>query len=298
MHHAEPADPIDDGVLPAGTAALVDLDPLSTIEVAGLLAGLTPEQRAIARRVRDDTVSGLGALLAGPVQDEPRSDGAQVSSASWVAGYLAAAPVVSSWMRDRAVPDDVIAATLGDLGRHLRLHRRHTGNVGLDAPQWLGAVLSGGLYQLGRLQFLLRRRRPDEDGLPVGSGPWVLDVHIPEAGPLTPDVVSDSFRRAVAFFDRHFPGQPAHLAVCSSWLLDPYLADHLPASSNIVAFQRRFTPFGAARDDELDALYFTFGARTLDALDNLPRNSALQRVVLDRIEAAGRWQVVSGLCRL
>ena len=99
---------------------------------------------------------------------------------------------------------------------------------------------------------------------------------------------------AAPFFAEHFPDQHVETAICASWLLDPYLAEHLAPTSNIVSFQRQFTPYGDLRDDELDALYFTFGTRSLDGLDKLPRRSSLQRVVLDRLDAGGRWHVAHG----
>jgi hypothetical protein len=145
-------------------------------------------------------------------------------------------------------------------------------------------VLTGSMYELGRLQFDLRRQQDD----------WVLDVHIPESGPLTPDAVKNSFDSAVTFFARHFPDKPVRAAVCESWLLDPYLAAHLSPTSNVVAFARMFTPVGEPRDDELDALYFTFGQRSLDNLNRLPRESSLQRLVLDRLAAGEQWHVVKG----
>ena len=213
---------------------------------------------------------------------------------SWVAGVLAAVPRVAAWMSDRGVDEAVIEATLADVGRHLRLRRSHTGELAFDAPWWQFAVLSGSLYQLGRLQFDLRRSRPEESALPVDPGPWVLDVHIPEAGPLTPDAVLASFEAAKAFFARHFPAQPVTVAVCASWLLDPHLLTALHPESNIVRFQRLFTAFGEPRDDQLDAVYFTFGRRSLDDLDRLPRATSLQRAVLDRLTAGERWTVVHG----
>jgi len=96
------------------------------------------------------------------------------------------------------------------------------------------------------------------------------------------------------FFARHFPKQPAQTAICNSWLLDPFLADHLPPTSNIVTFGQSFTPYGEPVDDDLDAVYFTFGVRSLEGIHSLPRRSSLQRLVLDRIASGGRWTRARG----
>lgn len=67
-----------------------------------------------------------------------------------------------------------------------------------------------------------------------------LDVHIPGAVPLDPEVCEDSYGRAQEFFDTYFPSPVRRVAVCSSWLLDDQLAEYLPATANIVRFQRAF----------------------------------------------------------
>ena len=258
-------------------AQILDLDSRTRTEVEELLARLTVQERAAAVALAGVIVSRTGTFPPGPVT-------AQVPGSVWVAAYVTAGPAVADWMSGRGIPTPVIAATLSDIGRHLRLHRRHTGRIGLDAPDWPSVVLSGSMYELGRLQFDLKRE-PDS---------WVLDVHIPDSGPLTPAAVGASFDSAVTFFARHFPDQPIRTAVCESWLLDPYLAEHLPPTSNIVSFARLFTPVGEPRHDEMDAVYFTFGQRSLDNLDRLPRDSSLQRLVLDRLAAGGQWSVVKG----
>lgn len=218
----------------------------------------------------------------------------EISGATWVAAVQQAAPVVGSWMRARRIPSTIVESTLADIDRHLRLHREHTGQVGFDAPWWLAEVLSGSLFQMGRLQFALRLLRRAETPPPGHSGRWLLDVHIPEAGPLTPSAVADSFDAAAPFFAEYFPEQPVDTAVCASWLLDPYLAQQLAPVSNIVRFQQMFIPYGEQRDDDLDALYFIFGTRNLAGLPLLPRESSLQRLVLERLESGERWHVAHG----
>jgi hypothetical protein len=274
-------------------AELTDIDPNTRSAVHALLGGMTDADRSDAATIRQALLAELGSFSSTWPEEIPPG-----SAAAWVSAVLGAVPAVADWMRAAGIPEPTIAATLGDVGRHLRLEHRNTGRAGFDAPVWMLAVMSGSLYQLGRLQYDLRRRHPLESVLPAGFGEWVLDVHIPEAGPLTPDAVAASLRRAVRFFGEHFLDRPVRAAVCASWLLDPYLGRHLDPSSNMVSFQRLFTAFGEPRDDQLDAVYFTFGQRSLDGLDRLPRRSSLQRLVLERLESGQRWQVVHGYLEL
>jgi len=274
-----------DGPIEPAVRRLLDLDDDSFRAAQDWLATATDADRRSADAVADGMRAWLGSFEPA---DRPSSP---AGGPAWVAACLAVGPEVADRMRRRGVPENVIEASLADVGRHIRLHRRHTGTFGVDAPWWMTEVLSGRLFQLGRLQFGIGVQgsvRP-----PVGTGTWVLHVHIPESGPLDPPAVAESFARAAEFFPTCFPDHPVSVAVCSSWLLDPYLAEHLPGS-NIARFARLFTPYGEPMDDENDALYFVFGRRSTERLDELPRRSSLQRLILDRIAAGGRWQRVRG----
>lgn len=219
-----------------------------------------------------------------------------IDELSWLAGLLRFIPKQLQGYRQRGIPDAIAAATLADIGRHLAISRTANGRFGLETWKWLTEQASGRLFQLGRLQFQLI---PGPEGLPgVNAAEAVLGVHIPEAGPLSPDAVQDSFEQATEFFRKYFPERPVRFAHCHSWLLDPYLLQHLPETSNISAFASRFTLYGDLFDSPEDAVYFTFRSRDLSRLSGLPRKSSLQRVVLERIDAGGSWQTAQGYLRL
>jgi hypothetical protein len=180
------------------------------------------------------------------------------------------------------------------MGLQLRINRRVHGHFGLDTWSWLTLHMAGNLFRLGRLQFhLIRSKHQDGPGgsLPYGSD-WILGVHIPEDGGLSPELVDASFTEARWFFPHYFPDKPATVATCESWMLDPYLVERLP-DSNIASFARRFT-LDRCTDAPTDAVYFTFRKRGLENLDKLPRETSLQRIVLERIDDGGTWQLGHG----
>jgi len=111
---------------------------------------------------------------------------------------------------------------------------------------------------------------------------------------LTSEEVDASFRWARRFFAKHFDEYPADAFVCSSWLLDPELGSALPESSNMVRFQRRWSLEGEPAIGDDDALFFTFNRRPPVDLDSLPRDTSLQRAILDRLHSGGHWQVWGG----
>lgn len=215
-----------------------------------------------------------------------------VTERDWLEAMVRFVPAILLWHAEKDIPDDVSRDTLADFGRNLAINRRVHGRFGMDTYKWLTNVFSGRIYQLGRLQFLLHQPTAQIPG--VGEGEWVLGVHIPEAGGLGTALVAESFATAATFFSKYFPQQPVKTANCESWLLDPYLSAHLDKWSNIAAFAALFTPYGTPRNEPTDAVYFTFRTRTMDDLHTLPRETALQRLVLDRIVAGDSWQLGFG----
>lgn len=121
-------------------------------------------------------------------------------------------------------------------------------------------------------------------------------IHMPAGGPMGYEECGESLRRALEFFPRHFPDRPFDAFTCGSWLLDSELQDLLPATSNIVRFQREFylLPIG------LQPRYLyrrIFGSETLDP-ETAPRDTALRRAVLDIVSSGGTLRPTGGGCFL
>jgi hypothetical protein len=257
------------------SAEAFDADPA---EVEKLAAQLRPQLGAFA---------GEGEVLQMPGDT-------RVS----VATFLELVPEIRQYHRDRGISDEISWATLADLGRQLAVSRRTNGKYGLETHWWMSIHWAGAIYALGRLQFLLHQV-PENNPVPgTEPGEWVIGVHIPESGPLTPEAVDESFAQAREFFPRVFPEYPAKTATLGSWLIDPYLLDNLPQDSNMVRFGRRFTPYGVPRDSQDSAVFFTFRTHDLDHLDDLPQDTTLQRLVVRRIKEGGTWQNAFGYLEL
>ena len=188
----------------------------------------------------------------------------------------------------RGIPASVTRETLSDIGVEIAVNRR-TGRGDTVEGRWLVHHLSGHLFRLGRLQFQ-RSCRPGY--VPLAPGEAFLDVHVPAAGPLSPDACDASFDHARAFFARHFSGDRVRLFACASWLLDPELASLLPEDSNIVRFQRRFEIIASGKDYS-GVFRFVFGRPELDrekAPDvlSLPQRTALERALVAHYRRGGR----------
>lgn len=174
----------------------------------------------------------------------------------------------------RGLTDEESWQTLQDLPRHAHLDRLVHGTPGLRTGWWVELAFSGRLFQLGRLQYEPRA--------------GYLNLHVPEeGGPLTPQAVDDSLARAREVFPEHSEAR------ITSWLLDPQLRDYLPPESNIVRFQRRFEPVEELGIDDPKVLEFVFHALDPE-LDDLPRETRLQRAIVDHLRGGGHWISVTG----
>ncbi|MFJ6168411.1 acyltransferase domain-containing protein [Micromonospora orduensis] len=275
--------------LPARSDAPAILDRLAVPpdDAAEIMAGWpdpdsplwTPELRWLLDRsialVRAD-LGGADWLPPGP--ELPRDRGPAWRHL-YVYAYLALVDVARAYHRDHDIPDAVSWLSLADLGRNLAVDRRMRGEGWPVIQSWLTLHVRGSIYELGRLQH--------------HRGGATLALHIPDAGPLTPDAIDASLDEARAFFPRHFPDERYEEFSCGSWLLDPQLREYLPADSNIVRFQQRFelTPYDEQEGPDADVEVLRFVFRTLSTpLDELPRHTVLERAVVDHLKAGRHWQ--------
>jgi hypothetical protein len=207
--------------------------------------------------------------------------------------YLAALADVRRFHARRGISDDVSWATLSDLGRNLKRDRLLLGDGGLRTSGWLTLHFRGSIYQLGRLQFNRMNVRAAYVAGAFREGEPALGVHIPESGPLTPEACDESIAQARSFFARHFPETPTRVAICTSWLLDPQLAEYLAPDSNIVHFGRRFTLVGDGYDGDADVLRFVFH-RIRPNIDELPQRTTLERAIVAHLRAGKHWRNRTG----
>jgi hypothetical protein len=217
---------------------------------------------------------------------------------AWV--YVAMLPHTRALYRTRGIPDDVLNATMADVGRQFAIYRARHETGGMVNQDWLMQHARGVIYQLGRLQFARAQlggstsRGMQAAGIACEQGEPALGVHIPGyLGPFPPEACDDAFDRARAFFARHYPAERYRFATCHSWLLDPQLADYLPPTSNIIRFQQRFRSAYTPDYGDRGTLEFVF--RTPDRpLDELPQRTTLERAVVKHIRDGKHWRGGAG----
>ena len=270
----------------ADAPALLDRLAVQPDDAAEIMAGWpgspqwTPELHWLLDRSIALVRAGLGGhdwLPPGP--ELPRDRGLPWRHL-YVYAYLALVDVVRTYHRDHGIPDAVSWTTLADLGRNLAIDRRMHGEGWPTMQSWITLHARGAVYELSRLQH-------------HSGDTGAISLHIPDSGPLTPAAVDASLDEARTFFPRHFPDEHYTAFSCGSWLLDPQLREYLPADSNIIRFQQRFElePYEEPEGVDADVEVLRFVFRTLSMpLDRLPRETVLQRAIIDHLRAGRHWQ--------
>ncbi len=125
--------------------------------------------------------------------------------------------------------------------------------------------------------------------LALQKGDPVLAVHIPATGPMTHKLCGESFKQALEFFPKYFPGYKFQGFTCQSWLLDAQLEQYLPSESNIVKFLREFYLLPIPNANDTQTFERVFG-RKYENIDDAPQETSLQRAIVKHCKAGGHWR--------
>ena len=261
-------------------------------EKIGLPEDFTTAAAPLADRIADCTPRQLAAIAADPGDPRPVGRLAEMLGEERDLTMLAVGILLGmnahALYRERGIADEVYIASMRELTVWSKTCFRERGHIGFYEWGWFCNFLRAEIVRLGRLEFHRVRFHPDKDawtknGIAVKKGDSVVNIHIPEDGPLDPALVQDAFRRAY----RYFGCEGVQAFVCDSWLLWPGNYGFLPADSNIRAFMDCFDIIG--RDDRKWAgdLWRVFGHRESYDPASLPRNTKLRRTMADFLAENG-----------
>jgi hypothetical protein len=118
------------------------------------------------------------------------------------------------------------------------------------------------------------------------EGDQILEIHIPEDGPLDFEACGQSLRDISEFFPKYFPDRPFKAIVCTSWFLDPTYQELLSESSNIVRFQQECYLFPFPTKGTRNGLERIFGPH-VGNLSAAPRDTSMRKAVLDHFDRDG-----------
>lgn len=163
-------------------------------------------------------------------------------------------------------------------------------------PGWTAQRRDDATHVIGQAISPLGLAVPEDVRLPrtswrrvLAPGETILEIHIPPGGGMTPEACQASLNEAVGFFRKHFPDRAFTVFTCLSWICDPSMPKILPATSNLVRFQKEGYLFPLPCSDKW-VNQFIFGHRPFDPA-TAPRDTSVQRAFLDLIGRGGMARV-------
>ena len=188
--------------------------------------------------------------------------------------------------QSKGISDDVFYGTMKSFAWACNQCYEKTGFYGINQVTyraWYRRHLNGTIFRLGRLEFEIIGSLYDFvlDGHQINKGDTCMYVHIPGGPSLDFEECEAAYDVARAFFKSHFAFDPV-IFYCGSWLLHPWLAEDLPASSRIVRFMQQFQLADIVQDetvirnwlfDHSDAPY-----------DELPVKTSLHKAAVYRLK--------------
>ena len=202
--------------------------------------------------------------------------------------YLYMCEKLSADYKEKGISEDILIDTLKDVPRWTDTWSGLKNGLYLGELSWLKRHLSMKLFKLGRLQFCMGECEHDVPEYGLFKGDNVMEVHIPEEGPLDIEECKLSIERAKAFFEEYFPEFQYKYFTCHSWLLDKTLAEMLNENSNILKFQKLFDIPLADKSDAIFGYIFRWKADR-NEIKSCPCNSGFAESIKKRALSGGAF---------
>ena len=202
---------------------------------------------------------------------------------------LVTAPLTVEKMLAQGVSYENAVLSLRDITVWCKVCKRDFGEWGLHEIAWIEHTLRAELWRLGRLQFETVSFDYDDVELENGTikrGETVINVHIPEDGPIPREERYASYRAAREFFG-------LDKFIIDTYLLYPAQRDFLPENSNVRDFMDDFYTFKWGEYDDYTDMWRLFGRRDHWDPAELPRDTSLHRAYADHLARTGKcgWGV-------
>ena len=135
----------------------------------------------------------------------------------------------------------------------------------------------------------------DIPGRGVKTGDNVLEIHIPEGGPLSKEACQKSIEAAKKFFKEYFPEFEYKCFTCHSWLLDASLEKFLKPESNILQIGRMFDTVHIEKSDAILRYLFRWDTTRYNLKLASPYNGFTEAVKRHAIQGGEFYEVLGVL---
>lgn len=186
-------------------------------------------------------------------------------------------------MEKLGIPDEYFYGSFHYVAVNCSELIKKRGICGLDIFElpWFRYSLEADLYYLGRLEYQIAKSEYDVDfgEYSIKKGDRVLFVHIPGNKPLTEEACTDSYSKALEFFGKYY-GMEKLPCFCYTWILQPWIADVLSPTSNVIKFKNTFKLL-----ETIQSIPHTFRFIFEDQYENIddyPTDKPLRKVAVER----------------
>ena len=198
---------------------------------------------------------------------------------------LAAAQPLKYFYHHNNIPEEIYWDSMEDLRYKLMENKKNYDRWGTFVTFWFQGFFWCERFKLGRLQYEKKLfKYPEYRG--IKEGDRVFNCHIPSSGPLTPEAVMDSLKKAHAFYKDELKDGILPV-VCNSWLLyTPFMGEVFPEGSNLWEFNKMFTHLREVDDPNCSNFWRIFDQEYDPAtLKNAPADTGLRRRLKAFLEA-------------
>lgn len=179
--------------------------------------------------------------------------------------------------RIHGLSDQIFHDSMMELNYKMLITHNIYGVWGSAFADWYSGFFRQKVICLGRLEFELIESFIDytNGGYIIRKGDPVINVHIPEAGPLKPELFKEAFGKAAEFFNDCFCSDAIPF-VCLSWLLYPPVVALCP-EGNLKSFAACFDVVDSIINTEHDDRWRIFQVPPDMAVEDYPEDTTLQR---------------------
>lgn len=180
---------------------------------------------------------------------------------------------------EKGISEEVFWDSMKDFRYKITECQSAKGRFGIFVPGWYDKFFKMSRFALGRLQYDISAYDNDSivvENYPINEGEFILYCHIPAAGPLTPESVFDSLKRAYQFFKPRLKDDVL-IVKCCSWMLYPGYQNLFGDGSNLREFSKNFFMVSHRDFEDFSAAYLIFGKDYQGNIEEMPQDTSLRR---------------------
>lgn len=137
---------------------------------------------------------------------------------------------------EKGIDENYLLDNLKDISVWTDIYSDINGGLYLGELCWLVNHLTPNLFKIGRLQFKMAPCDRDVESKGIKKGDPIIEIHIPQRGPLDNNECKASIEAAKEFFKKYYPDYEYKCFTCDSWLLGSDVEEILSPDSNIGKF--------------------------------------------------------------